>query len=76
MKTEFAIADNSIPVKVRTRKEAAQLLRDLRAAYQSLRLDQRHEAKNLIADLWESHRRFGPAFVAPLTAGLKWRANG
>ena len=76
MKTEFATADTRIAVRVRTRREAAQVLEELRTAYQSLAADKRGEAKSLMADLSESQRRFGSARMAVRASWSDWRVNG
>ena len=45
--------------KLRTAREARQLLEELRAAYQSLALEEQREVKGFMSDLLESQRRFG-----------------
>ena len=47
------------PGKLRTAKEARQLLEELRNAYQSLTPDEQCGVRSFMSDLLESQRRFG-----------------
>lgn len=60
IKSHF-IADDAIrvPGRLRTAKEASQLLQQLRNAYQSLAAEEQREVRSLISDLLELQRRFG-----------------
>jgi hypothetical protein len=55
------IADNTcrLHARLRTAKEASQLLEKLRSDYQSLALEEQRGVKNFMSDLFESQRRFG-----------------
>jgi len=55
------IVDDSIrvPGRLRTAKEASQLLGELRNAYESLTPEEKRGVKGLMSDLLESQRRFG-----------------
>jgi hypothetical protein len=59
----------SIHRRVRTAKEARQLLESLRAAYQSLAPEERRGVKGHMAVLLESQRRFGDV---SMIAGASW----
>ena len=53
-----------IPGRVRTAKEARELLEGLRNSYRSLPPGQREEVKNYMSQLSEHQRRFGSAAPA------------
>lgn len=64
MRKPFSTLDSEwTPVKLRTRKEAADMLESLRRAYQSLAHDERNEVKQSMGRLFDTQRRFGtPCF--------------
>lgn len=53
-----------VPGRVRTAKEARELLEQLRSSYRSLAPKQREEVRNYIGHLAEHQRRFGFAGMA------------
>lgn len=55
------VADGTsrIPVKLRTLKEAGQLLEELRKAYRSLAPEEQSGVRSFMSDLFELQRRFG-----------------
>jgi len=48
-----------VPGRLRTAKEASQLLEELRNAYRSLTPEEKRGVKGFMSDLLESQRRFG-----------------
>ena len=77
MKPGFVIDDRvSMPGRVRTAKEAAELLEGLRRAYRSLAPDERRDVQGFMSTLSESQRRFGLAVIVAQGCLSDRRMNG
>jgi len=64
-----------IPRRLRTQKEAADLLQILRAGYQSLSPGRREEVKHLMSRMFESQRRSGALMVERVQPAIESRTN-
>lgn len=77
MKSFVSIDDTARPPgRVRTAKEAAELLEALRRAYRSRAPEERREIKGFMAELSESQGRFGVACIATERSWSERRING
>jgi hypothetical protein len=61
IKFDFPEETNRASGKLRTAKDAGQLLEELRTGYQSLAPEEQREVKEFMSDLLETQRRFGSA---------------
>jgi len=64
-----------VPARLRSSKDASELLEGLRTAYQSLSASKRQEVKALILRVFESQRRTGLPIVVAGPAGIETATN-
>ena len=77
MKLSFMVAESPLGyTRVRSRKEVAQMLEELREAYQSLAPEKRRAVKNQISDSLGSQPQLEPECLPMVTFGSLRRVNG
>jgi hypothetical protein len=77
MKLSFIVAEKPLAyARVRSRREVAQMLEELREAYQSLAPEKRRAVKNQISDSLGSQPQFESECLPMVTFGSLRRING
>lgn len=77
MKLSFVVTDQPLTYRrLRSRREVAQMLEELREAYQSLAPEKRRVVKNHVSDSLRSQPQFESECIPIATFGSIRRVNG